>query len=369
MKILHVLYSGLGGHGNVFFSFVKADREHEFCYEALFNGIEDVKTEYIINCRENNIPWNFIIKKPGFDLHYYRGLIKVIKNSDADVVFLHSSTYILPAWLSNLFSFKKKKIIVRETQANHLKVKMEWVWLFVAMLMSTRIVFLSEAYRREIFKKLRWVYRSKKIAVIPNGLDIELYKPRHIKDDDKLIFGMQSRLVRIKDHLTLLEAFSRLIRNSNMKNRILLKIAGNGEYYQVLADRSAELQLEDAVEFTGMLGEKDLLEFLHTLDIYVHASLGETMSTAIMQAMACGLPVIASDVNGISNMVQEGITGMLVPAKDPEAMYSAMEFCINNPGKTTALATAARKYAEQHFSSDIMVSAYRKLFLQLKKNR
>ena len=125
MKILHILYSGLGGHGNVFFSFVKGADKNTFEYEAVFNGIEPVKPEYIESCEANHIPWSFVSKKPGLDLGYYRQLVKKIMDSDADIIFLHSSAYIMPAKLGNLFSRKKKKIIVRETQANHLKVKME----------------------------------------------------------------------------------------------------------------------------------------------------------------------------------------------------------------------------------------------------
>ena len=369
MKILQVLYSGLGGHGNVFFSFVKGTAGKAFSYEAIFNGIEEVKPEYIKVCNEKNIPWYFVAKKPGFDIGYYRKLVKQIKQSDADIVFLHSSAYIMPARLANLFSKKKKRIVVRETQANHLKVKMEWVWLFVAMLLADKIVFLSEAYRQEIAKKLKWVYRSKKIAVIPNGLDLELYRPTSIMADETIVIGMQSRLVRIKDHLTLLESFSKLLKSDIAKDKqILLKIAGDGDYRLALIDKAASLQLGDTVVFTGMLGEEDLLAFLQSLDIYVHASLGETMSTAIMQAMACGLPLIASDVRGIHNMVQDGVTGILVPSKDAVAMCRAMQLLIQHTAKKNELAAAARLHAEKKFSNENMIAGYSKLFTELLKD-
>ena len=106
MKILHVLYSGLGGHGNVFFSLVNADSDQEFKYEAIFNGIEAVKPEYIDLCLRYGIPCNYISKKPGLDLNYYRQLIRFIRKSDADIVFIHSSSNILPAKLGNFFSKK-----------------------------------------------------------------------------------------------------------------------------------------------------------------------------------------------------------------------------------------------------------------------
>ncbi|MEO6540564.1 MAG: glycosyltransferase family 4 protein, partial [Ferruginibacter sp.] len=338
--------------------------KNAFQYEAIFNGIEAVKPEYIESCETNQIPWSFVSKRPGLDLDYYRQLIKKIKDSDADIVFLHSSAYIMPAKLGSLFSKKKKRIIVRETQANHLKVKMEWVWLFVAMVIADRIVFLSREYREEIRKKLSMVYNSKKIAVIPNGLDLDLYKPSlFAHSNTAMVIGMQSRLVRIKDHMTLLEAFSLLLRSGKItEGQLILKIAGDGDYYQALIDKTSALKLGNAVEFTGMLNEKELVEFLRSLDIYIHASLGETMSTAIMQAMAFGLPMVASDVRGIHNMIQDGITGRLVPAQDPDAMRSAIQELIKDPGKRKSLGKAARAYAEMQFSNEKMVDAYRELF-------
>ncbi len=368
MKILQVLYSGLGGHGNVFFSFIKGSSTNGLSFEAIFNGIEAVKPEYIELCTEKQIPWHFVAKKPGLDLGYYRQLIKQIRKSDADVVFLHSSAYIMPAKLANLFAKKRKLIVVRETQANHLKVKMEWVWLFVAMLLAHRIVFLSEEYRQEIAKKLSLVYRSKKVAVIPNGLDLDLYKPAGPTRNPQLVVGMVSRLVRIKDHLTLLEAFAQLL-HTGTNPQIILKIAGDGDYRQVLEDKAASLQLGNAVVFTGMLNEKELIGFLPTLDIYVHASYGETMSTAIMQAMACGLPLVASDVKGIHNMVQNGVTGILVPVQDAGAMAAAIQLYINDAAKRAAMGAAAREYAERCFSNESMINAYTELFVKsLKKN-
>ena len=77
---------------------------------------------------------------------------------------------------------------------------------------------------------------------------------------------------------------------------------GDGDQKNELLKESAALQLTDRVEFTGMLAENELIDLMRSLDIYVHASMGETMSTAIMQAMASGKPIVASDVPGIKNM-------------------------------------------------------------------
>ena len=368
MKILHILYSGLGGHGNIFFSFVKAGVFNDFNNEALFNGIEEVKPEYVDLCNKVNIAWHFVPKKRGLDLSYYRQLVKWTRKSDADIVFIHSSAYILPARLGSLLSKNRKQVIVRETQANHLKSKMEWFWLAVAMRRAKRVVFLSEAYRSEIKDKLRCFYRTKKIAVIPNGIDLDLYKPAKKLDSQTFVFGMQSRLVPIKDHLTLLEAFSLLINSDAGSNRkYLLKIAGDGECRQMLSNRTEELGLGEVVEFTGMIAETELPEFLRSLDVYVHASLGETMSTAIMQAMACALPVIASDVSGINNMIEDGKSGILVPVKNAAALGDAMKSIVSDFEKRNVLSISARQYAETYFSNKRMLDAYQQLFTTVTK--
>ena len=71
MKVLHVLYSGLGGHGNIFFAMVSADAQHEFEFEALFYGIEEVRHEFIEACTQQNITWYFAKKNIKLDVKYY----------------------------------------------------------------------------------------------------------------------------------------------------------------------------------------------------------------------------------------------------------------------------------------------------------
>ena len=91
MKIQHILYSGLGGHGSVFFSMVNADPEHFFEYEALFNGIEEIREEYIELCNKENIPFTFIKKQPGKHVSFYCRLFYAIRRAKPDVIFLHGS--------------------------------------------------------------------------------------------------------------------------------------------------------------------------------------------------------------------------------------------------------------------------------------
>ena len=361
MKILHVLYSGLGGHGNVFFSLVKADVQQKFEYQALFNGIEPVRGEYIQRCNALNIPFKTVLKSPGLDLNYYKQLYLQIRASNADVVFVHSSTYILPAFLASLFAKKKCRIIVRETQANHLKTKQEWFWLGVALLLTHKIVFLSDAYNLQVKQKFGFLYRSSKSVVIPNGIDLEKFQPNQREVSTEINIGMQSRLVAIKDHRTLIAAFN-LLQDRYPHQRFKLSIAGDGECMADLTQYANSMQAKNQIFFTGLLSESALIDFMYTLDIYVHASFGETMSTAIMQAMACGLPVIASDVNGINNMLQHEKTGILVPVKNVEAMAVALQLCAFDKTLSQKIALNASQFATSHYANAAMFNKYLPVF-------
>lgn len=363
MKILHVLYSGLGGHANVFFSLIEADKHHEFEYSAVFNGVENVKEEYIKKCKENNIENFYVPKKSGFDLAYYRKLYKIIKENSADIIFLHSSSYILPAMLAAWRSKTKKKIIVRETQANHLKTKMDSTWFSIALIFADNIVFLSEEYKAEVQQKFGLIFSQKKIIIIPNGINLEIFHPAPKKFNGEFIIGMQSRIVNIKDHFTLLKAFALLKKEPGSFYKTLkLKIAGEGENLNRLIEYTEELGISDYVEFTGALAVKELSAFLQSLDIYVHASLGETMSTAIMQAMACGLPIIASNVKGINNMIENNKTGILVPALNSPALAKAINMVANDVILAKKIADNGLQIAKNNFSNISMFHRYKMLF-------
>ncbi len=361
MKILHIAFSGLGGHGNVFFSMVDADKDKQHEYEVIFFGNEEVRGGYIEKANQRNITWHYVKKKAGFDFGSYRQIEKIIKQSLPDIIFLHSSSYIFPVKKATLFSNKKVKIIVRETQPNHLKTKLNWLGLCVSLMTATTVVFLSLEYRDFIKKRLSLFFSDKRTAVIPNGVDLDVYKPAVKSDEAVIKIGMQSRLSETKDHQTLIHAFALLLK-STVGKPLKLYIAGDGVCRSALEKQVQDLNINHAIEFTGMLEENDLPTFINSLDIYVHATLGETMSTAIMQVMACRLPIVASDVLGVNNMIRNNENGLLVPAKNTEALRAAMLLLINDSVLAEALANKAYNFAKENYSNSVMLNGYNKIF-------
>jgi glycosyltransferase involved in cell wall biosynthesis len=134
-------------------------------------------------------------------------------------------------------------------------------------------------------------------------------------------------------------------------------------YKDKLINLAEQMNITDKTVFTGVIDENGLVEFLNSLDIYIHASFGETMSTAIMQAMACGKSVVASDVDGVSNMIQNNINGILVPVKDETKLAAVLEELINDINKREQLANTALLFARDNFSNLTMFERYKMAFL------
>lgn len=284
--------------------------------------------------------------------------------SNADILFLHGSTTIVSAKFAK-FRSKKIRIIVRETQSNILKTKRDWVWHKLAFLFADKIVFLSREYQEEILKKFGNWYQHQKVEVIPNGIDLNLFSPQNAvsTQNESCVIGMQSRLVNTKDHITLIAAIKTLIEKKTGIN-FILQLAGEGDNKVALEKLRDQLALNNVVEFVGLLNEKQIVKFLQRLDIYVHATLGETMSTAIMQAMACRKSIIASDVDGVNNMIIHNQNGLLVPVKNQAALADAIYLLANNKDLAKKLAENAYQIALEKYSNITMFEKYKKLFDQ-----
>lgn len=362
MKILHILYSGLGGHGSVFFSMVDADSENINKYEALFFGVEKIRQTYINKAESRAIIWYYVKKKPGIDLVSYWAIARIIKKAKPDILFLHGGCYIFPALLTKLLTFIRIKIVVRETVPNHLKTNIDWGGLIFSLLFANKTIFLSTEYRDTIKNKFSFFFSDKRTKVISNGIDLNVFKPDHKKQPGCIKIGMQSRLTVTKDHTTLIKAFELLLKELPQEEVIQLWIAGEGECRLELEKLANDLEIKNKIIFTGLLDETELPGFINSLDIYVHATLGETMSTAIMQVMACMVPVIASDVLGVNNMIINNENGLLVSPGNEKQLAEAIIFFLNNPAIKMQYAKTAYNFAISNYSNIQMLNSYQSLF-------
>ncbi|MDD2720447.1 MAG: TIGR03088 family PEP-CTERM/XrtA system glycosyltransferase [Gallionella sp.] len=174
---------------------------------------------------------------------------------------------------------------------------------------------------------------------------------------DSIVIGSVGRMAAVKDYPTLARAFLRLLELApELRGRLRLLIAGEGE------SRAACLQLlaqHGAAELVWLPGERaDIAQLMAAMDLFVLPSLGEGISNTILEAMASGLPVVATAVGGNPELVRPGETGALVPAADPEAMAQALLAYARDDQLRSRHGQAARAVIDSGFSMDAMTQGY-----------
>ena len=362
MKILHIIYSGLGGHGAVLFAMLDKEMLDSFDHEVLFLGVEEPKNEYIKKCNYLNIPYSYLHKGRS-NIKFIKDCIHAIKLADADSVITHSLAAVPSMVIASLLNLFRTKNILRDTQAHHLKSKKDWAALYCAAIFFNKIIFLTKTAKQIALQKIPFLLKAQKLVIINNGLDINYYRPSSsysISDSLNLVIGMVSRLQPNKDHLTLIDAVN-LLKNKFHYHQIKLDIAGDGSTLMFLRQYSSKLKLDQNINFLGMLDEQDLRMFYERIDLYVHATHGETMSTSIMQAQAMALPLIASDVAGVNNII-DGANGILYEPGNSLDLADKLHSIICNVNLQNKLSINSRNFAEMNYSNEIMIGKYTQIF-------
>ncbi len=364
MNVLQILYSGLGGHGSVAFALAAAASaagDRGWRTGMVFLGIEPLLPEYEALCAQRTIPRHYIRATAGKPWRSWTGLFAALKAAAPDAIVLHSVKAILPCWL--YARGRGLPVVAVEHQTNSLKTRSEWVASALLMLLADTVVVLTPDYRDALKRGLGPFWREDKVALIPNGIDIEAFAPgaRRPLDGRPCVVGMAARFSAGKRQDRLVEAAARL-RDADGADHWRLTLAGDGETRPELAARAAAAGLDGIVDFPGYLGDAPLKAWFETLDIYVHASDGETLSTSLLQAMAKGLPIVGSDVAGISDLLaRAGGCGLLAADQSPEAFAAALRTLRQDPDLAQRLAAAGRRLAEDEFSQGAMFAAYRKV--------
>ncbi|WP_417525539.1 glycosyltransferase [Marinovum sp.] len=359
--MVHVLYSGLGGHGAVMFGMLDAGFYADAEHLVLLTGVEPPLQDYVTRLDQRGMAWRYVPKQPGRGyVSFYKALRRAIFETDPDLVFVHGLATIP----SVVWNRSRAVVLVRETEPQSTKSAKDWGSLAVAHASVDAIVHLTEDAAQTAAAKLRRLHRPGKVRIIGNGLDIEAFSPapggaERLLAGPVVRLGMVARLQPNKDHLTLIDAFDRLCAARPALDA-RLEIAGDGTTRSGLEAEIARRGLQDRVTLHGTLGADGVRDLLRGLDIYVHASLGETMSNSIMQAMAVGLPVIAGAVSGVTNMVTPDV-GLLYPSRDAAALQAAIAGLLDAPEEARRLGAAARARALSQYDAKRTAQAYEAL--------
>ena len=226
---------------------------------------------------------------------------------------------------------------------------------------ATCIVALHE----KMVDEIKAFYPASNISIIQNCVDVGQYQPSPDRaalrlqsgftPDDRLIV-YAGRLSAEKGVDFLLRAFSAMPRGKTIR----LWIYGEGPQRASLLRQAHDLGLDDSVRFQGAI--ENVAAVLQIADVFIMPSHFEGMSNAVLEAMACGVPVIATDVPGNREIIEHNRTGLLVPSGDTAALAGAMTSLLDNPALAGLLSENARKQVAGQYSSEDAVVLHRQVY-------
>ncbi len=306
-----------------------------------------------------DVPVLALHKKEGKDFGLYFRLWRELRRLRPDIMHtrnLGTVDMVFPAWLAgvkyrvhgehgwdmvDLHGRNKKYLLLRR----------------LCQPMISRYITVSEHLAQWLGEQVG--VSSEKIVTVCNGVDTRRFRPLESPPDRTQVIriGTVGRLAAVKDQLTLVRAFSVLLAGSPAyRDKLKLLIVGDGP---MRPEIQAFVDNADLADLVCMPGKQDSVDkALRQLDLFVLPSLNEGISNTILEAMATGLPVIATSVGGNPELVDDGATGFLVPVSDPPALAHAIERYLVNPDLMRRHGRNGRDKAEREYGLDIMVDRY-----------
>jgi sugar transferase (PEP-CTERM/EpsH1 system associated) len=221
--------------------------------------------------------------------------------------------------------------------------------------------------------------RRGRICQIYNGVDQAVFRPRQTSRPDVLpagflpvgdaagefcVLGTVGRLAEVKDQGTLLRAVALLLRDRpDWRGRLRLVLVGDGPLKDQLLEQVQQLSLSEVVWMPG--DRNDIAALLQAMDVFILPSLAEGISNTVLEAMATGLPVVATAVGGNPELVEEGATGYLVPPEDALALCAALLALMESPATRSSMGRRALSRIQDHFNWDNTVASYLGIYDEL----
>ena len=257
--------------------------------------------------------------------------------------WLTKGSYILSMWGSDIFVFPRDPV-------------RRWI-LTRNLARASTLLSTSEAMRREAAK-----YTSQPIHLTPFGVDAGQFRPPSERPQDRVFRIGTARILAKKSGIdTLLEAFAAFSKSCRGRNYELL-IAGDGPERSKLEQLASRYGIENNVSFLGWISHCQLPAFLQRLDIFCALSRSESFCVAALEASACGVPVIASNTEGLPETVQDGTTGFLVRRNCSEEAAKCMEMIYRDPKLGNDLGNAGRKFVVERYSWDKCVDVMERVY-------
>ncbi|MCX7761818.1 MAG: glycosyltransferase family 4 protein [Candidatus Kryptonium sp.] len=298
------------------------------------------------------------------DIKAFFPVYRAIKKFKPDIIHAHSSKagIIARFWAAIL---KVKPVIFTAHGWAFTEGREYWKrWILalierIAAKVTTKIICVSE-HDKMLALKFK-VASPDKLIVIHNGVDVNLFKNlKKTKIDDEVVITFVGRLVPQKDVFLLIDAMERI-------DKAKLWIVGDGELKDKVIRYISKKNLNHKITLFGE--RSDIPNILSQSDIFVLPSRWEGLPLTIIEAMMAGLPVVASNVGGVSELVDNGVTGFLVPPGNVEVFVDALKTLVDNESLRQEMGKAGLKKAFEKFSLDNMLSKTNEVYWEVLRSK
>jgi glycosyltransferase involved in cell wall biosynthesis len=320
----------------------------------------DAEGEWAADLQARGIEVRALRRRPGFRPEVGRAIARFAAERDIDVLHCHQYS---PFVYGRIAAMWNRRLRIVYTEHGRLSdAPPSWKRRLVNPLLSRfdgSIVAVSHELRdymiasRFPLERVRVIHNGIEPAVAASALDRRRARMLLGLDDRAFVVATVARLDPVKDLVTLLDAFADVRRRVPAAR---LVIVGDGPERQRLEARAGQGDLAGSVQITGY--RADVRALLPAADVYASSSISEGVSITILEAMATGIPIVATAVGGTPEILPDGTGGILVPSRDPARMGAAIVSLAEDDHRRGALAAAARRRLETSFTIDRMVDDY-----------
>ena len=365
LKILHVVISlGPGGMENGIVNVARALPPGEFevhvcCLET--SGAFAARLP-----QPENV--HVLRKPPGFSLRAVRDLHRVIRRVRPHVIHTHNlGPLIYAGLLKNLgcrtpLLHGEHHLLTADECSPRRRRQRNWFYRSCAQVHT-----VAKSVTAQL---LELGFPARKIITLVNGVDSDRFQPADntavrrqlgLTAETNFVLGMVGRFIPLKRHTLVIAAFNRLA-PANSGLHLLLLGSGGSEENNLRAQAAAGPAAE-RIHFTGF--QNDPLPYYQAMDLLLVASSQEGMSNAVMEAMACGVPVLATPVGGNPELIRHAEDGWLATMDTADQLQTELEHFLREPELLARLGRAARENIIHQFSLDCMMEKYRRLYQTL----
>jgi glycosyltransferase involved in cell wall biosynthesis len=357
-RFAHLCYAGLSGATAVALNIAGgSDQPSRHAFVLLGNC--SVHPSHAQTLDAMGCPWRSVRKRAHWDLGCYRRAARALEVLGPAAVVFHGVRTLPTMWF-----YARRESAIRRAVMVHTAPELlaGWAWRQVAgqaLRSVDTAIAVSDAQKRWLEANPPMSSHADKLACIPNGLDVDFWRadlkpPGH--SPAKL--AMVGSLVRDKGQATLLHAMAAL----RVEGRdAQLTLVGDGPDAHDLQTLAKQLGVVDRVAFAGALPPREVRDVLQQADLYVHASPAESFGLSVAEAMLAGRAVIAAASCGMTELLDQGRFGRLVPPGDPAALAKGIAEAMDHPDEVQQRAQAAQARALEKFDRRRMSKAVESL--------